>query len=163
MSINFVSFNPDAVYNGLQLSARQMPLNPLGNKEVERATVEDSEDLRRTQGLLNLGGKVYETQRTDVNKEPEGNVPWNEIMEQLQLECTGNEEEDFNNILDEINFQINNAQTQYDMNYYKWLLDYTYRVFMSVEDARQEYMEETQPDFYSIYDYNSPTFNMQML
>ena len=161
MSINFVSFNSDAVYNGLKLSARQMPLNPLGNKEVERANIEDSQDLRRTQGLLNLGGKIYETQKTDVNKEPEGNVPWSEIMEQLQLQCTGNEEEDFNNILDELHFQIDNAPTQYDLNYYKWLLDYTYRVFMSVEDAREEYMQDTQPDYYDIYDYSN--INMQML
>lgn len=161
MSINFVSFNTDAVFSGLKLSARQMPLNPLGNKEVERANIEDSEDLRRTQGLLNLGGKVYETQKSDVNKEPEGNIPWSEIMQQLQLECTGNEEEDFNNVIEEIRFQIKHAQSQYDLNYYKWLMEYTYRIFMSAEDAREEYLQDNKPDYYSIYDY-SP-INMQML
>lgn len=161
MSINFVSFNPDAVFNGLNLSARQMPLNPVGNKEVERANIEDSEDLRRTQGLLNLGSKVYETQKTDVNKEPEGNIPWADIMKQLQLQCTGNEEEDYNNIMEEIEFQIQHAQTQYDLNYYQWLMEHTTRLFMSLDDVNEEYEEEYQePNIYEVYDYNPLSMRM---
>lgn len=159
MSINFVSFNTDAVYTGLKLSARQMPMNPLGNKEVERANIEDSEDLRRTQGLLNLGEKVFETQKTDVNKEPEGNVPWSDIMKQLQLLCTGNEEEDFNNIMEEIQFQIDNAQTQYDLNYYQWLMEHTTRLFMSLDDLQGLYEEDYPQN--NNYQYNIQ--NMSLL
>ena len=159
MSINFVSLNTDAVFGGLNLSAKQMPLNPLGNKEVERANIEDSEDLRRTQGLLDLGGKVFETQKTDVDREPEGNVPWGDIMRQLQLNCTGNEEEDFNNIMEEIQFQIDHAQTQYDYNYYQWLMEHTSRLFMSLEDTQEAYEDEVT-DFYEVYNYSPTTMSL---
>ena len=106
MSINFISLNNDAVFSGLNLSSRQMPINPFGNKEVERAIHQDSEELRRTQSLLELGARIAESQKTDVDKEPEGNVPWADIMKQLQLKYTGDEEEDFNNIMEEIQFQM---------------------------------------------------------
>lgn len=144
MSINFVSLNNDAVFRGLNLSSRQMPINPFGNKEVERAITEDTEDLRRTQGLLELGARIAESQKTDVDKEPEGNIPWADIMRQLQLKCTGDEEEDFNNIMEEIQFQMEHAQTQYDYNYYEWLMEHTTRLFMSLEDAQEIYSEDNQ-------------------
>lgn len=160
MSMNFVSFNTDAVFNGINLSTRQMPLNPLGNKEVERAITEDTEELRRTQSLLELGARIAESQKTDVDKQPEGNIPWADIMKQLQLRCTGDEEEDFNNIMEEIQFQIDHAQTQYDLNYYEWLMDHTTRLFMSLDDAEENYQEQT-------YDLDGlsqlATINMQML
>lgn len=161
MSMNFVSFNTDAVYNGINLSYRQMPMNPLGNKDVERAINEETEELNRTKNVIDIGSKISESQKTDPDGQPQGNVPWSEIMEQLQLLCTGDEEEDFNNIVEEIGFQLKNAQTQYDYNYYKWLLEYTYRVFMSLEDAEEEYQEENQVEYYKIKDYNN--INMRML
>ena len=81
-------------------------------------------------------------------------------MKQLQLRCTGDEEEDFNNIMEEIQFQIDHAQTQYDLNYYEWLMDHTTRLFMSLDDVQQRYEEET-------YDLDGlshlATINMQML
>ncbi len=160
MSINFVSLNTDAVYNGLNLSMKQMPINPTGNKELERANIENSEDIRKTQGLLNLGGKIYESQKTDVDKEPEGNVPWSAIMKQLQLLCTGNEEDDFNNIMEEIEFQIAHAQTKYDYNYYNWLMEHTMRLFMSIDDVNKEYEEENS---YLNELSNMATINMSML
>lgn len=150
MSINFISFNNDAVFSGLSLSARQMPINPLGNKEVERATARETEENTRLQGILNLGAKIAESQKTDVDKEPEGNVPWSDIMKQLQLHCTGEEEEDFNNIMEEIQFQIDNAQTQYDLNYYQWLMEHTARLFMSLDDVNQMY-EAEHSSYYSPY------------
>ncbi len=142
MSINFVSLNNDAVFSGINLSTKQMPLNPLGNKEVERAITEDSEELKRTQSLLELGARIAESQKTDVDKEPEGNIPWADIMNQLDLKCTGDEEEDFNNIMEELQFQIDNAQSQYDLHYYEWLMDQTNRLFMSLDDAEKEYEDE---------------------
>lgn len=160
MSINFVSLNNDAVFAGYNLSTRQMPMNPLGNKEVERAITEDTEELRRTQNLLELGARIAESQKTDVDKEPEGNVPWSQIMQQLQLHCTGDEEEDFNNIMEEIQFQMENAQSQYDYNYYSWLFDYTTKLFSSQEEEQKEYSEEN-PYFRSLG--NMQTINMSIL
>ena len=160
MSINFVSFNNDVVFAGYNLSTRQMPMNPLGNKEVERAITEDTEDLRRTQGLLELGAKIAESQKTDVDKEPEGNVPWSEIMRQLQLHCTGNEEDDFNNIMEEIQFQMEHAQSQYDYNYYSWLFDYTMKMFSEQENEQTE-MKGDNPYFRSLSDMQ--TINMSLL
>ncbi len=160
MAINFVSFNNDAVFAGYNLSTRQMPMNPLGNKEVERAITENSDELRRTQNLLELGARIAESQKTDVDKEPEGNVPWSQIMQQLQLLCTGDEEEDFNNIMEEIQFQMEHAQSQYDYNYYSWLFDYTTKLFSSQEDAQGEYSEEN-PYFRSLS--NMQTINMSIL
>lgn len=160
MSINLVSLNTDAVFTGYNLSSRQMPINPLGNKEVERSITENSEELRRTQGLLELGSKIAESQKTDVDKEPEGNVPWSEIMRQLQLICSGDEEEDFNNIMEEIQFQMENAQSQYDYNYYSWLFDYTTKMFSSQENISSDYSEEN-PYFRSLS--NMQTINMSLL
>lgn len=85
MSVNYVSLNTDAVFSGLQLTTKQMPINPLGNKELERANIENSEDIRNTKGTLNISKQIAESQNVDVDKEPEGNVPWSEIMKQLQL------------------------------------------------------------------------------
>ena len=142
MSINFISLNNDAVFSGINLSTRQMPMNPLGNKEVERATTNETGDLKRSQGLLELGARIASSQKTDVDKEPEGNIPWADIMRQLELKQTGDEEEDYNSIMDEIMFQIEHAQSQYDLNYYEWLMEHTNRLFMSLGDANEEYFEE---------------------
>lgn len=161
MSINIVSFNSDAVFSGINLSTKQMPMNPLGNKEVERAINQDTEELRRTQGLLELGAKIAESQKTDVDKQPEGNIPWADIMRQLQLKCTGDEEEDFNNIMEEIFFQIDNAKTQYDLNYYQWLMEHTHRLFLSLEDAQEEYLNENNQYFEGLSQLG--TINMTML
>ena len=140
MSINFISLNTDAVFSGLNLSMKQMPLNPLGNKEVERAINQDSDDLNKTQSLLELGERIAESQKTDSDTNPKGNLPWSDVMRQLQLKCTGDEEEDFNNIMDEIQFQIDNAQTQYDLNYYQWLMEHTQRLFLSLDDTQDQYL-----------------------
>ena len=163
MSVNFVSFNTDAVYSGLNLSARQMPINPLGNKEVERAITENSEAEKKVDRVLNFGEQVVESQKTDVDREPDGsNVPWADIMEQLQLQMTGNEEEDFNNIMEEIQFQIDNAQSQYDLNYYEWLMEHTSRLFMSLDEAQNVYERENENRYlYTIDDFS--TVNMQIL
>ncbi len=160
MSINFVTLNTDAVFTGYNLSSRQMPMNPLGNKEVERSITENSDELRRTQSLLELGSRIAESQKTDVDKEPEGNVPWSQIMQQLQLLCSGDEEEDFNNIMEEIQFQMENAQSQYDYNYYSWLFDYTTKMFSSQENVSADYNDEN-PYFSSLS--NMQTINMSLL
>lgn len=161
MSYNFISLNNDAVFSGINLSTRQMPLNPLGNKEVEREINNDTEELARTQSLLEFGSKIAESQKTDTEKQPEGNVPWADIMRQLELKCSGDEEEDFNNIMEEIKFQIENAQTQYDLNYYQWLMEHTHRLFLSLEDAKEEYIEDNFP--YENLFYQHGTINMTML
>lgn len=143
MSFNFVSLSTDAVFAGLSLTTKQMPMNPLGNKEVERAiSKEDIEELNRKQAIRDFGIHAVETQRTDVDKEAEDNMPWSEIMNQLQLKPTGDEEEDFNNIMDEIRFQIDNAQSQYDLNYYEWLMEHTSRMFMEQQDAEELYSND---------------------
>lgn len=144
MSINFISLNNDAVFSGINLTTKQMPMNPFGNKEVERATTNETEDLKRSQGLLELGARIASSQKTDVDKEPEGNIPWGDIMRQLELKQTGDEEEDYNSIMDEIMFQIEHAQSQYDLNYYEWLMEHTNRLFMSLGDASEEYYTEDE-------------------
>ena len=66
-------------------------------------------------------------------------LPWADIMQQLELPVSGDEEEDFNTILETINDRIKKAQSKYDLNYYKWLAEHTYRVFMSLDRDYEEY------------------------
>ena len=83
-------------------------------------------------------------------------------MEQLQLQMTGNEQQDFNNIMEEIQFQIDNAQSQYDLNYYEWLMEHTSRLFMSLDEAQNVYERENENRYlYTIDDFS--TVNMQIL
>lgn len=160
MSINFISVNNDAVFAGLNLSTKQMPMNPLGNKEVERATIIDTEELKRNQGLRELGARIASSQKSDIENETTGsNAPWSDIMRQLELQQTGEEDDDYNNIMEEILFQIENAQSQYDLNYYEWLLEHTNRLFMSTEDSNTEYFHNE--DVYSFYE--MPTTQLTIL
>lgn len=71
----------------------------------------------------------------------EKDLPWSDIMRQLELPVSGNEEDDFNNIMDEIRNKIENVSSKYDLNYYEWLMDHTYRVFMSLDETHEEYKE----------------------
>ena len=66
-------------------------------------------------------------------------LPWADIMQQLEIPVSGNEEEDFNDIVDEIRNKIYTAKSKYDLNYYEWLIEHTYRVFTTKDETCGEY------------------------
>jgi len=79
--------------------------------------------------------KLNNSYEIEINED----LPWADIMRQLEITVSGNAEDDFNNILDEIHNKIRCAKSKYDMNYYKWLVEHTYRVFMSLDNNYEEY------------------------
>jgi len=70
---------------------------------------------------------------------PSEEIPWADIMQQLELPVSGDEENDFNSILETIKEKIRNSPSKYDLNYYKWLAEHTYRVFMSLDKNSEEF------------------------
>jgi len=78
----------------------------------------------------------YEAKNVSKN-----DLPWADIMKQLEIPVSGDEEEDFNKILETIREKINASQSKYDLNYYEWLMEHTYRVFVSLDATHEEYKD----------------------
>lgn len=76
-------------------------------------------------------------QKDDITEKED--LPWADIMQQLEIPVSGNEEDDFNNIMDEIRNKIHTAKSKYDLNYYEWLIEHTYRVFTTMDETCKEY------------------------
>lgn len=81
---------------------------------------------------------LEQLEQKDVPTQKE-DLPWADIMQQLEIPISGNEEDDFNDILDEIRNKINSAKSKYDLNYYEWLIEHTYRVFTTLDESCEEY------------------------
>jgi len=77
----------------------------------------------------------------DAKNVSKNDYPWADIMKQLEIPVSGDEEEDFNIILETIREKINDSQSKYDLNYYEWLMEHTYRVFMSLDETHEEYKD----------------------
>ena len=61
---------------------------------------------------------------------PEEELPWSDIMRQLEIPISGVQEDDFENIIDAIKGKIEGASLE-DLAYYEWLVDHTYRIFIN--------------------------------
>jgi hypothetical protein len=119
-------------------------MNPLGNKEVERAITKETEEAKEN-SFAAINTNISEAQKANINNSnPQSSAPWQELMEQLQLHYTGFEEEDYNNIMEELEFQLKHARSQYDYKYYEWLLNTTNNIFAGISDDQEEIDEYNQ-------------------
>ncbi len=124
MDISAIGFSP--LDDAVALSLRQMGIQPTGNKELDRMIAEQENAINRLNSddgklKINTEESVVETTKSDTDNTDVNDLPWADVMYQLGLTPTGDEEEDYNTIIEEIDYQLENAQSEYDVSYYTWL------------------------------------------
>ena len=125
-----VNFGPHD--EALALTFRQMGIQPTGNRELDRAIAKQENeinDLNETESLGEIAERVYATDKSDTEDTDVNSFPWAEIMYELGLIPSGDEDEDYNAIMQELDYRLQYAESEDDIHYYTWLQTETDEIF----------------------------------
>lgn len=128
--ISSVNFGQN--YEALALTFRQMGIQPTGNKELDRAIAEQENeinDLNEADSLGEILQKIYETNKPDTEDTDVNSSPWANIMYQLGLIPSGDEDDDYSTIMQELEYRMQYAESEDDIYYYTWLQRETDEIF----------------------------------